>query len=145
MSNFNKTIQVGNITRDIEMRITPSGISVCDVSIAINERVKKGEEWIEETSFFEWTLWGRTAEVASEYLSKGSSVLLEGRAKQERWEQDGQKRTKVKFVCERMQMMGSKEVSTSTEKRRGGEVAGVPASQQRRAAASNTDDSSVPF
>lgn len=150
MTSYNRTIQLGNITRDIELRYTQSGTAVCELSIAVNERVKKQGEWVEETSFFDWTLWGRTAEIAQEYLGKGSAVLLEGRAKQDRWEQDGQNRTKVKFVCDRMQMVGKKDSSTSTE-RSGtkGEVPGVSASQQRRAAAAREqlgyDNDSIPF
>lgn len=145
MTNFNRVIQLGNITRDIELRYTPSGTAVCEIGIAVNDRVKKNNEWIEEASFFDWTLWGRTAEIADQYLKKGSSVLLEGRAKQDRWEQDGQNRSKVKFVCDRMQML-SKDSSTSTESNHStkGEVQGVPARQQKRAAAAVPDDE-VPF
>ena len=146
MSSYNRVIQVGNLTRDIELRYTGSGMAVADVSIAVNDRVKKNDQWIEETSFFDWTLWGRTAEVANEYLAKGSSVLLEGKAKQDRWEKDGNKRTKVKFVCDRLQLLGSKDSSsTSTEKpKTKGEIAGVPAGQQKRAMAAVPDDD-VPF
>ncbi len=70
-------------------------------------------EWIEETTFVDVTLWARTAEVASEYLSKGSPVLIEGRLKLDTWEtNDGQKRSKLRVVCERMQMLGGKGAGT---------------------------------
>lgn len=108
MSSFNRVILVGNITRDIELRHIGSGTAVTDIGLAVNERIKKGDEWVEECHFFDVTLWGRTAEVASEYLSKGSPVLIEGRLRHETWEKDGQKRSKVKVVGERMQMLGSK-------------------------------------
>src|SRR5262249_2490535 len=65
-------------------------------------------EWVEETTFVDITLWGRTAEVAGEYLSKGSPVLIEGRLKLDQWEADGQKRSKLKVIGERMQMIGSR-------------------------------------
>jgi single-strand DNA-binding protein len=109
MASFNRVILVGNLTKDLELRHIPSGMAVTDLSIAVNERIKKNEQWVDDVNFFEVTLWGRTAEVAAMYLSKGSSVLIEGRLKQDRWEQeDGQKRTKIKIIGERMQMLGAK-------------------------------------
>jgi len=108
MASYNRVVLVGNVTRDIELRYTPSGTAVTDLGLAVNERVKRNEQWVEEAHFFDVTLWGRTAEVAGEYLSKGSSVLIEGRLKQDRWEQDGKKRSKIQVVGEKMQMLGSK-------------------------------------
>ena len=109
MANFNRVILVGNLTREIELRYTQSGLAVTDIGLAVNERRKaQSGEWVDETVFVDVTLWGRTAEVAGEYLSKGSSVLIEGRLKQETWEQDGQKRSKIKVVCHHMQMLGGK-------------------------------------
>jgi len=108
MASFNRVVLVGNLTRDVELRYTPSGTAVTDISLAVNERVKRNDEWTEEANFFDVTLWGRTAEVAGEYLSKGSSILIEGRLKQDRWEQEGQKRSKVKVIGERMQMLGAR-------------------------------------
>ena len=108
MASFNRVVLVGNLTRDVELRYIPSGTAVTDISLAVNERVKRNDQWVEEANFFDVTLWGRTAEVAAEYLSKGSSVLIEGRLKQDKWEQDGQKKSKVKVVGERMQMLGSR-------------------------------------
>ena len=82
---------------------------MADIALAVNDRRKSPNgEWIEETSFVDVTLWGRTAEVASEYLSKGSPMLVEGRLKQESWEKDGQKRSKLKVICEKMQMLGGR-------------------------------------
>ena len=107
MANFNRVIVAGNLTRDIELRNTPAGTAVCDIGLAINERRKtKDGEYLEETTFVDITLWGRTAEVADEYLSKGSPVLIEGRLKLDTWETDGQKRSKLKVVGERMHMLG---------------------------------------
>lgn len=108
MASYNRVVLVGNLTRDVELRYTPSGTAVTDLSIAINDRVKRNEQWVDEVSYFDVTLWGRTAEVAGEYLSKGAPVLIEGKLKQDRWEQDGQKRSKVKVVGEKMQMLGGK-------------------------------------
>jgi len=109
MASFNRVILLGNLTRDIEVRYLQSGMAVADVGMAVNDR-RKGQngEWIEETTFVEVTMWGRTAEVAAEYLSKGSPILIEGRLKYDTWEKDGQKRSKLSVVCERMQMVGTK-------------------------------------
>ena len=108
MASYNRVVLVGNLTRDVELRYTPQGTAVTDIALAVNERIKKNDQWVDEVNFFDVTLWGRTAEVASEYLSKGSNVLIEGRLRQDRWEQDGQKRSKVKVICDKMQMLGSK-------------------------------------
>jgi single-strand DNA-binding protein len=108
MASFNRVVLLGNLTRDIELRYIGSGTAVTDIGLAVNDRVKKNDQWVDETTFVDITLWGRTAEVANEYLSKGSSVLIEGRLKLESWEKDGQKRTKLKVIGERMQMVGGK-------------------------------------
>ena len=109
MASFNRVILLGNLTRDVEVRYLQSGTAVADIGMAVNDR-RKGQngEWIDETTFVDVTLWGRTAEVAGEYLSKGSPLLVEGRLKYDTWEKDGQKRSKLSVVCERMQMVGSK-------------------------------------
>ena len=105
MASFNRVILVGNITRDIELRYTPQGTAVTDIGLAVNDRVKKQGEWVDETTFVDITLWGRTAEVAGEYLSKGSPVLIEGRLKLDSWEQDGQKRYATEIVARDLQML----------------------------------------
>ena len=108
MASFNRVVLVGNLTKDVELRHTKNNTAVTDISIAVNERVKRNEQWVDEVHFFDITLWSRLAEIAAEYLSKGSSVLIEGRLKHDRWEQDGQKRSKVGIVGEKMQMLGGK-------------------------------------
>ena len=108
MASFNRVVLVGNLTRDPELRYIPSGSAVSEIGLAVNDRVKKGDQWVDETTFVDVTLWGRTAEVANEYLSKGSSVLIEGRLKLDSWEKDGQKRSKLRVVAENMRMLGGK-------------------------------------
>ncbi len=106
MASYNRVILVGNLTRDIELKYTPGGTAVTDIGMAMNDRRKSASgEWVEETTFVDVTLWGRTAEVASEYLSKGSPILVEGRLKLDTWETEGQKRSKLRVVCDRMQML----------------------------------------
>jgi single-strand DNA-binding protein len=109
MSSFNLVVIMGNITRDIELRYTPSNTAVTDISVAINEKRKGANgEWIEEVTFVDVTLWGRTAEVASQYLGKGSPILIEGRLKQDTWEKDGKKHSRLKVIGENMRMIGGK-------------------------------------
>ena len=93
MASYNRVILLGNLTRDPEIRYLASGMAVCDVGLAVNDRRKNASgEWVDETTFVDVTVWGRTAEVMGEYLSKGSPVLIEGRLKLDSWEgQDGQK------------------------------------------------------
>lgn len=108
-ASYNRVILVGNVTRDPELRYIPSGTAVTELGLAINERHKNAKgDWVEETVFVDVTLWARQAEVAGEYLSKGSSVLIEGRLKLDTWETDGQKRSKLKVIGERMQMLSGK-------------------------------------
>ena len=109
MASYNRVILVGNLTRDIELRYIPSGQAVSDVTVAVNDRRKTANgDWVDEATFVDVTLWGRNAEVASEYLSKGSPVLIEGRLKLDRWESEGQKRSKLRVICEKMQMLSGR-------------------------------------
>jgi single-strand DNA-binding protein len=125
MASFNRVILVGNLTRDIELKYLQSGTAVTEVGLAVNNRRKnQSGEWVEETLFVDVTLWGRTAEVASEYLSKGSSVLIEGRLKLDTWESEGQKRSKLRVVGETMQMLGGRGGSPPREAGEPGESRG---------------------
>lgn len=109
MASFNRVILMGNLTRDVEVKYLQSGMAVAEVGLAVNDRRKnQAGEWVEEVTFVDVTLWGRTAEVAGEYLSKGSPVLIEGRLKLDQWETEGQKRSKLKVIGERMQMLGGR-------------------------------------
>lgn len=111
MASFNKVILVGNLTRDPEVRYIPSGTAVTDIGLAVNHTWfdKQANQRREEATFVDITLWGRTAEIAGEYLSKGRSVLIEGRLQMDQWEDKntGQKRSKLKVVGENMTMLGS--------------------------------------
>lgn len=106
MASYNRVILVGNLTRDPELRYISTGTAVSEIGLAINDRVKRNDQWVDEVTFVDVTLWARTAEVANEYLSKGSSVLIEGRLKLDTWEKDGQKRSKLRVVADKMQMLG---------------------------------------
>lgn len=111
MASFNKVFLVGNVTRDIDVRYVSGGsLAVCDVGLAVNDRRKDASgNWVEETTFVDCSLWGRTAEIAGEYLQKGSPVLIEGRLKLDTWETDGQKRSKLRVHGEKMQLLGGRD------------------------------------
>ena len=157
MASFNKVIIVGNLTRDPEVRFIPSGSAVCDISLAVNSQWtdKRSNERKEEVTFVEVTLWGRTAEIAGEYLAKGRPVLIEGRLQQDSWEdkETGQKRSKLKVVAESMQLLGSRDGggSGAVGAPSAGGAAGNPASRgparpaaaQARTSPQRNDDSRV--
>ena len=111
MASYNRVIMLGNLTRDPELRYTPSGTAVTEIGLAVNERRKNANgEWVEEVNFFDVTLWGRTAEVVSEYCGKGSPLFVEGRLKQDKWQDKntGENRYKLKIIGDRIQLLGSK-------------------------------------
>lgn len=111
MASYNKVILIGNLTRDVETRYTPKGTAVADISLAINRKysTESGEKR-EEVTYVEITLWGKLAELAGQYLQKGSATMIEGRLELESWEdkQTGQKRSKLKVVGEVMQFLDNK-------------------------------------
>jgi|ERR1035437_4520847 single-strand DNA-binding protein len=108
MANLNKVLLIGNLTRDPEVRYTPKGTAVADIGLAIN-RIWNNEQnqRQEETTFVDITLWGRQAELAQQYLTKGRGVFIEGRLQMDTWEdkQSGQKRSKLKIVGENLQFL----------------------------------------
>ena len=108
MSSFNRVVIVGHVTRDIDLKHTQSGTAVCDLGVAVNDRVKKNETWVDETTFVDCTVWGRNAETSAQFLRKGSQVLVEGRLKMDEWETDGQKRSKMRVSADRVVFLGSK-------------------------------------
>jgi len=109
MSSFNKVMIMGNITRDIELRYTPKGTAVTDLGVACNRRIKQGEEWVDETTFVDVTVWGSSAEFVSKYFSKGKSIFIEGRLQMDTWtdQQSGKQRYKLKVIGENVQFAGS--------------------------------------
>jgi len=109
MASYNRVVLIGNVTRDIQLKYTPTGLAVTEVGLAMKDRRKNAQgEWVDDVVFVDVTLWGRTAEVASEYLSKGSPLFVEGRLKLDTWEKDGEKKSKLRIVGERIQLIGSK-------------------------------------
>ena len=108
---YNKVILAGNLTRDIEIRYTPGGMAVASTGIASNRKFKSATgEQKEEVLFIDLTFFGRTAEIANQYLRKGSKVLVDGRLKLDSWTaQDGSKRSKHSVTVENLQMLSSRD------------------------------------
>lgn len=108
MASLNKVMLIGRLTRDPERRSTPSGMAVADLGLAVNRRYRtnNGEDR-EETCFIDVTVWGKQAENCGEYLRKGSPIFVEGHLKMDTWEKDGQKRSKISVVAERVQFLES--------------------------------------
>lgn len=107
--SFNQVILMGNLTRDPEVRSTPSGQSVTSFSLALN-RSYKGQDgnWVEATDYVDITAWGPLGERVAQYLKKGSQALVNGRLQSRSWEQDGQKRSKVEVVASDVTFLGSR-------------------------------------
>ncbi len=106
MADVNHVVLIGRLTRDAELKYTSGGVPVCKFSIAINRRKKSGDEWVEEVHFFDIVVWGRQGEALNQYLVKGKQVAIEGELRQNRWEQDGQSRSKVEIVANNLQLLG---------------------------------------
>jgi single-strand DNA-binding protein len=112
MASYNRVILMGNLTRDPQVKYIPSGTAVAELGLAINRTWfdKTTNQKKEDVTFVDVTLWGRQAEIAGEYLSKGRSVLIEGRLQLDTWQdkESGQNRSKLKVVCENMTMVGGR-------------------------------------
>ena len=123
MANINRVVLVGNLTRDPELRNTPSGTAVCSLRIAVNTRRKDGQsgEWIDKPNYFDVTVWGNQGESCAQYLSKGRPVAIDGRLDWREWEaQDGTKRQAVEIIAESVQFLGSRDSGGDLGGDRGG-------------------------
>ena len=107
MTDVNKVICIGRLTQDAKVDFIASGTAKSEISIAVNRSVKKGGNWVDEVSFFYVTIWGKTAQNLEQYLKKGTQICVEGFLRQDRWEKDGQKQSRVSIVAENVQLLGS--------------------------------------
>lgn len=110
MASYNKVLLMGNLTRDIEIRQLPSGTSVAQFTLAVNERYKdKSDQWVEKAHFIDCEMFGRRGEVMAQYLAKGSPVFIEGRLKLDTWQDknDGSNRSKLKVMAESFEFINS--------------------------------------
>ena len=145
MASFNRVLLMGNLTRNPEIRYTPSGTAVADLGLAISDNYKnQAGEVVERSCFVDVVVWGRQAETSAEYLQKGSPVFVEGRLQFDQWEnQQGEKRSKLRVRADRVQFLGSggkgsehSAVSAASE---------APAASQPPPAPAAEDDDDVPF
>lgn len=106
--DLNRVILVGRLTRDAELQYTSSGWAILKMGLACNRRRKQGDQWVDEANFFDVTLFGKRGESLSQYLQKGQQIAVEGQLKQDRWEQDGMKRSKVVVEATNIQLLGGR-------------------------------------
>ncbi len=105
-NDINSVTLVGRLTRDAELKYTGGGTAVCKFSIAVNRSRKSGDGWQEEAHFFDIVLWGRQGEAIHQYLTKGKQIAVQGELRQNRWEKDGQQRSKVEINAQNVQLLG---------------------------------------
>jgi single-strand DNA-binding protein len=106
MADLNHVCLIGRLTRDAEYKMLPSGQAVCNFSIAVNRRRKNGDNWEDEASYFDIVLWGKQADSLNRYLVKGKQIAVDGELRQDRWQQDGQNRSKVIISATNVQLLG---------------------------------------
>jgi len=121
MADINHVMLLGRLTRDAELKYTSAGMAVCKFSVAVNRRKKEGDQWVEEAHFFDIVLWGRSGEAINQYLVKGKQVAIEGELRQNRWEQDGQARSKVEIMANNVQLLGGSSGSATGGGNQGGQ------------------------
>lgn len=110
---FNRIILIGNLTKDPEVRYTPSGTPVATVTLAVNSRYKQSDDTKEEVLFIDAVVFGKQAETCGQYLSKGRTVLVEGRLRERRWEYEGQKKSKMEVVANNVRFLSKKDAQGS--------------------------------
>lgn len=150
MPNLNRVFLAGNLTRDPEVRYTPSGKAVAELGMAINRRYKGSDgSNRDETCYVRIVVWGRQAETCGEYLSKGSPLLVEGRLQYDEWEKDGQKFNRLRVVASRVQFLGSPKGGEFRDRQENG---GAPQAQKDAAVSDPApsepalaDDDNLPF
>ena len=112
MADLNKVILIGRTTHEIDERsfgYTTGGTARLNISIAVNRREKRNGEWADRVSYFDVTIWGKTAENIKSYLHKGKQIAVEGYLDQQRWEKDGQKYSKVCIIADNVQLLGGRD------------------------------------
>ncbi len=114
-TDINVVVLVGRLTRDCEMKSTAQGTSVCRFSVAVNRRKRTGDKWEDEVSYIDVVLWGKSAETLSSYLTKGRQVSIQGELRQNRWEQNGQKYSKIEVIANSVQLLASSQGGTGAQ------------------------------
>jgi single-strand DNA-binding protein len=108
MADINQVVLIGRLTRDVELKYTNSGFAIANLSLAVNRRVKRDDTWQDEGNFFNCVLIGKRAEALAQYLVKGKQIGIQGELRQDRWEQDGQPRSRVEIFINDIQLLGGR-------------------------------------
>jgi single-strand DNA-binding protein len=108
MADINQVVLLGRLTRDVELKYTNTGFAIANLSLAVNRRVKRDDTWQDEGNFFNCVLIGKRAEALAQYLVKGKQIGILGELRQNRWEQDGQPRSRVEIFINDIQLLGGR-------------------------------------
>lgn len=146
MANYNKVILIGNLTRDPQLRYTPSQAAVCDFGIAVNRQwTGQDGQQRKEVCFVDCTAWGRQAETIQKYMNKGRPIFIEGRLTWHQWDgPDGKKRSKLEVTVERFQFLGGRRDAAEAGGPRGGGGAGTPSRNAERQQTSGEQEQKTP-
>jgi single-strand DNA-binding protein len=106
MQDINTVTQSGRLTKDAEMNYTPGGFAICKFSLAVNYRKKNGEQWVDEVNYFDCKILGKRGESLAQYLTKGSQIMVAGELRQERWEFDGKKQSRITIMVDNVVLTG---------------------------------------
>ena len=131
--SLNSVNIMGNLTRDPEIKYTPSGKAVCSLSIANNRVYSKNNEKVTEVSYFDVEVWGVTADNCAKYLKKGSGIIVEGRLRQDRWEKDGKTQSRVRITANSVHFMPKRSEDAATAASHVSQSASQNASQNNTA------------
>ena len=152
MADLNHVIEIGRLTRDIGERdfaFTTGGTARLNLSVAVNRSEKRGGEWAEKVSFFDVTVWGKTAENVKPYLQKGKQIAIDGYLDQQRWEKDGQKYSKVCIIANNVQLLGGSQDNPNSAKNWGQQQSAPqtqrPAGEYQSAGSGDDYPEDIPF
>ena len=148
MANINRVVLVGNLTKDPELRTTPSGTSVCKLRVAVNTRQKDSStgEWGDKPNYFDVTVWGNQAESCAQYLSKGRPIGVDGRLDWREWDaQDGTKRQAIEIIADTVQFLGSRGDNPAAAGGEGNQFVPAGAAAERADFPAAAADDDIPF
>jgi single-strand DNA-binding protein len=142
-NDLNMVALTGRLTRDIELKYSNGGMAIGKFSIAVNRGVKKGDRWESEASFFDCTMFGKSAENLSKYLNKGQQLAINGELQQERWEKDGQQRSRVSIIVQSVVLIGGEKSQNQSNSSQS--TTTTPVREERHSEAGNDGYGSNPM
>ena len=150
MTDLNHVVLIGRLTQDLgsderSFGYVGNGQARANVSIAVNRAKKNGNQWIDEVNFFNITIWGKTAENLKPYLTKGKQICVEGHLKQDRWEKDGQKQSRITIVADNVQLLGGRGDNSQSSGMAGGAPRFQPANNANQNGGFQSSYSSEPY